>query len=645
MSQPMPDTPSNTEEGKKSVSVPEIKEKFGKAERSTLVPRRDYWLNQSFLDGNQWLYYDNTTNRLSQVPRDPRRPRVTINRIADSMRILMAKTLQRSLRFEGRPTAADDVSIQGAKLGEQIIMAYVADQMWDEKNEELVQKAFAGGTSALAVDWCPDGQSPDSPAGEGYAEVTPLSIAEIYCEPGSKNLHTARWWIKAQALPTAEVQAKYKMKNRPESDGNSAVVSYGPNFKVLDNGQQMDTDLTIVYTYYERPNFLRPEGAIAVVVGDAFVWGPSPWPFKFRDCLNIVPLMDNGSTGRWWGRSSITDAREPQVNLNYTHSVLNEHLKKVGYAKPILPASQAQLSESWDDDPGHPLITLPHEEKPSYMMPPQIPAWITNLIQTYETAIDDALNVHAISRGTPTGGVESGYGLELLAENDSTPVGLMIKNLTRCWSTVGGLVLQLLEQNVVTTHKTTIPMAGGAAHSIQWTGESLHGQTRVTVPLDSLMPRSRSQMLQFAKESVSMGMVPPGNFAMFAKLADLPDLDNLMSVVDSDTSAAQWTLGKLAEGEMLMPQTFVDPKKYISVINSFRKTPTYYYMDENDKAVIDAFVQSCETLAAENAGMQVARDMMHPALGAIPTADGANVQDPSALGKLMPPPVASPPTV
>jgi hypothetical protein len=43
-----------------------------------------------------------------------------------------------------------------------------------------------------------------------------------------------------------------------------------------------------VLTYYERPCKARPDGAIVTVVNDKIVDGPHPWPFPFKDRLNMV---------------------------------------------------------------------------------------------------------------------------------------------------------------------------------------------------------------------------------------------------------------------------------------------------------------------------------------------------------------------
>ena len=66
----------------------------------------------------------------------------------------MAKAMQRKLVFEVLPSASDDASIRGARLGENILRPAPGHD-WEVLRERHLQATWKGGTAAICVDWDP----------------------------------------------------------------------------------------------------------------------------------------------------------------------------------------------------------------------------------------------------------------------------------------------------------------------------------------------------------------------------------------------------------------------------------------------------------------------------------------------------------
>jgi hypothetical protein len=336
----------------------------------------------------------------------------------------------------------------------------------------------------------------------------------------------------------------------------------------------------------------------------------------------------------WYGDSTLTSARPVQVALNASWSSIIEHMKLAGNARLVVPYSAMDVIQSMTDTPGEILPYPDGTVPPQWQVPPQMPAWWIDQPRRLEQELDDLLGVHDVSRGDAPPNIESGYGLSILSESDLTPTTRLVKDTAIAWSKVAQMVLQLLATNVRTPRQSIVRIPGQPPETIQWTGRDLAGQYRAVVPMDAIVPRSRAQMQAFADKAVQMGLVK--TVAQYAKLAEMPRQSDIIETVTPDVAKARRENHLLAQGNAVAPETFDDHAVHISEHNDFRKSARYMFMDPKLREIVDMHVQAHETLAAEEAGKQVARQTLSPALAAVPTASGSVTTGASAQA---PPPV------
>lgn len=587
--------------------------------------RRNYWITDLFLRGLQWVAFQPATGQI--IPLFPQgiaddRARPVVNRMLSSMETIMGRALQRELVFNVIPNAADDDSIQGAKIAESAIRDLQSRQNWERLKEEFARSLKKGGTAAICVDWDPDGgEMIDNGLSTGDVSLNALSITEFVVEPGSRNAETARWWIKAQILPPKVVQAKYNLPYVPKlAIGTSP---YSPRLTSQGMGVGAIPEGTLVYTLYERPNPIHPQGQVATVVDDEFVFGPKPWPFPFKDRLNLAVGRDVPQEGRWYGDTPFSQAMPLQTALNFAWAMVIEHNAAIGNARMVLPQSQMNVIEQLSDNPEFPLIVATGEPMPQYLNPPPLPQGAVQQIEMLEKELDDLLGIHDISRGQADNAVQSGYGLSLLMDQDNTPVGKLIKSLAGAFERSATMVLEIYAQNSHTQRKSVVYVPGQPATTVKWTGKNLAGQTKVTVPVDLMLPKNRAASQQFAETAVKMGMIQPGNFAQFARIADLPDRSDLMWAVAGQTAKAQWNAHLLAEGVPCEVEDWFDPEEHIAVINNFRLSPKYDSLPDHNKQLLELYVQACKNLKAQHVADAERYATMHPALGSIAGPGGA----------------------
>ena len=606
-----------------------VVEQFEKARKTVRGEIQDYWLNSAFLEGHQWVYFNTQSNRIDTYAGDPERVQAVMNRIWPAQRTTISKLTQRALTFEVMPSAPDDATMRGASTAEAILHDVHVRHRWESLRTRNALSTWLGGTAAICVDWDPSlGNQVDQDKFEGDTVETPLAISEFVVEPGSRDPVTARWWIKSQTLPPAQVKATYKMDKEPPADAFSAEVAGTERLQKSRNESQRP-DLTRVLTYYERPNGSSPKGSVAVVVDGKYVFGPKPWPFPFKDRLNLAITYETPRDQEWSGVTVVTAARPVQVLLNLAESNVAEHMKNAGNARMGVPQSTMDLMDTFSDLPGEMFPFPDGSNLPAWIAPPPMPNWWAEWPAKLREELDDLLGVHDISRGAAPANIESGYGLSILAEHDSTPVGRMIKSQAEAWSQVATMVLELYSSMVKETRKAMIRVPGDVPEVVPWSGKELHGQTTAVVPEDAIVPRSRAGLQAMAEKMVQMGLIQ--DVETFAALSELPDQKEMLARSRPDAAKARRENSMLALGRPQVPADFDEHEVHIAEHNVFRKSTKYERLEPDARVMVDEHIQAHSTMAAELAGRSRQAAAVDPMLAASPQADARPTLDPEQL--------------
>lgn len=595
----------------------------------------DYWLNHAFLLGDQWIWYNQRAKRLEELPRDPERVMATVNRLWPTSRSIMAKTMQRELVFEVTPTAADDSTLQAARLAESILEAKRLGSNWEMLREKFGWMTWKGGTAALAVDWDPNAHSPvllesgeELPMGDTVE--TPLSLAEFVVEPGVRDPELARWWIKAQVLPPQVVKGAFKLDAVPAPDASAGLTPFQSKLlTAATTNSDQKTDLTLVLTYYERPNPEHEKGYVCVVVEGKVVDGPHDWPFPFEDRLNFVVGRETPDETHWAGRTVVTQARPIQVALNASWSAIIEHMKLAGNARLATPMSGLDLIDQFTDLPAEIAPYADGSVPPAWIAPPPMPGWWVQQPEMLAAELDDILGYHDVSRGQAPVNLESGYALSVLAENDATPTVRLVKEVANSFARMASMVLKLYEHMVDDTRNAVVAEPGLPPDTIPWSGKDLLGQHTVTIPLDAVLPRSRAGMMAVAEKMVQMQLITSAE--QFTKMAELPGHRDLVQALAPDVARARRENHVMAMGRPAIPERWDEHKTHVTEHNVFRKSPRYEGLDDEAKQIIEEHVQAHENFSAEEMARQMAKVAVDPALATTADAGGAPTLDPSQL--------------
>jgi len=623
-----------------------IREKWDNSLRSTRTEREQAAVNAMFLRNKHWIYWNRASGRLEELPREPTRVRATVPRVGPDSRRIIAKLMRRALVFDVIPTSPDDAAIQAARIAEAALVQAQRKQSWEVLRLEHAQLVWEAGIAGLCVEWdqrvgAPIGMDAQGrPVGTGDCRLSTVSIHEIACEPGTRDLERAQWWIKGIAMPPAEVKELYGLAKEPKADARAIDTVW----RVTDGETWRNVPLSMVLTYYERPSLTGRPGGVLTVVDGEFVDG-GMWPFPWNDRLNISIGRVEPIHGRWYGHTPVSDAVGVQALLNASWSSIVEHLKLAGNARCWVPTGAIEDMEDLTDTPGEFIEYNPiNGQKPNWDAPPAMPDWWIRQPEMLGAAMDDILGVHDVSRGESPSGIESGIALSILSENDDTPVGALAKTLGECWGRAASMVLKLYEANVQETRASTI-YVNEIPEAVQWSGGDLGGQTEATVPLDAVLPRSRAAQAAYAMQLYDRGIIKTPY--ELAKVADLPDQDDLLSGIDPDTARAQRENRWLAIGTPRTVDIIDDHQNHLKVHRDFQRSDRWDYLDPQTQMLMRKHCEAHEMYAAGAAAEQVQAlgvsplAAMLPSTGTkpLPTQDLAGAQ---AAGLMVPRTATSP---
>ncbi len=518
------------------------------------------------------------------------------------------------------------------------------EQDWESLREDAAWAAWKGGVSAISLTWDTSKGTQlgvtDSGQPFGIGDVTPRvhSVVDFAIQPGVRNAERAAWWIDVIALPPETVQDHYDLETLPAADASAGMSPfqrslYETNAVGENRSGAPGINLTVVLIYYERPSRKNPKGKVCHVVASEIV-REGPWPFPFKDRLNLVIMKESRVDNKWWGTTVLSSGRSVQNGINQSWSSIIEHVKQAGNARLYVPESTYERMKLSTDSPE--MIPWPDGmNPPQWTQPAQLSQWIIDQPERLKAELADILGAHDVSRGEAPNNIQSVLGLSILVEQDSTPIGRMVRETAQCWGRFATMVLQVYEKKATEKRTAVIKQDGYPPETVEWSGKDLQGQTTAIVDPEDIMPRSKAEMLQFAQTAAQMGLLQdPAALSRFLRMAEIPDSRDIMENLAPDVAKAR------RENAMMFSARIPDPLSmdiddhniHIPEHHTAMKSPRWDLLSDKEQSIFRAHVQAHATLSAEQLGKQVAKAELNPVLASAADATGAPVLPVSATG-------------
>jgi hypothetical protein len=179
------------------------------------------------------------------------------------------------------------------------------------------------------------------------------------------------------------------------------------------------------------------------------------------------------------------------------------------------------------------------------------------------------------------------------------------------------MVLKLYHANVKETRKATVRGEDGVPTAIQWSAETLAGQTTAVVPLDAVIPRSRAAQAAYALQLHDRGIIT--NPTSLAKIADLPDQASLLEGIDPDSARARRENSWLGNGKARTVETIDDHVNHINIHRDYVRSDRYENLSPEVQQLVREHITAHEMYAAEQAAAQAQAAGISPIAAALPT--------------------------
>lgn len=450
------------------------------------------------------------------------------------------------------------------------------------------------------------------------AVIEPYRIA---LDPLAVDLHTARWimeysiqpldWVretyqkdlpgynpaafeelKPEKALSGDMQRFYALRNSSGTKAASQATSAG-------GGDEMIENSVVLKEYYERPCQKYPKGRLIVVAnGETLYAGDSPYegpelgdwhPYSdFR--WEIVP-------GRYWGKSPLDVAVEPQKQVNSIDAVIALTRKTTAIPQKLIPLDSGIKKGEWTGRPGLELFFRSTGGAPSTIPPAGVDPQVWQERQQKVEDIKQLTGAIDILKGDRPPGVTAASALEMLFE---VGTGKLRPALER-WKLFIESSQKKQLRLVARMYKEPRPEFIRALHAKNkevpkdiinnFIGADLHDNLNIKIEAGSNVPKLQSAekaMLVQLAQIGTLNLEDPKNKLEFNKRMGVIGFDN---EVGPDVRRAEWEnslLDSTTSQPDKKPVVFADEEHLIHKEIHLRRMKEPSFLDQPQE-VIDAY--------------------------------------------------------
>jgi hypothetical protein len=430
-----------------------LENKFTKAANARKPLDTDWVLDAAFFSGHQYTEYNVDTGRFQTIPRSERRPkqvRCVDNRVYSLVMDTWAMAKGHDPAVEVVPTNVDSTEIAKSRVAQAYAdhIAFPTQADWKAERDAALFWTCLCGPGWLKVTYN---------KALGRPDIEACSPLEVYLQPGVKNYRRANWIIHTMSMDPEDVYNAYGVE-LPASDVDSQDALKTQILREL--GMVTGNPTVTVKELWELPSRRHPKGRFITWTRNRIIQNLD-FPYDHK-MLPFAQIGHSPVPGTAHYSSGTKIARPLNMELNSYHNQKLDHRKRYSDAKWFVDSTM-DLNEDPDDSGGQ---VLKGDTRGGLLPPPvQIPGvpWVESGDGEWiEGAMDNAVGVHAASRGEAPGRVDSAQGIESLQEGDHGRLSEVEGTLITATARVFGMVLSLAQQYV--TEEVMVPLysANGA---------------------------------------------------------------------------------------------------------------------------------------------------------------------------------------
>lgn len=549
--------------------IAELEGKFTRAANARKPLDTDWVLDAAFFSGHQYTEYNTDTGRFQTIPRSERRPkqvRCVDNRVYSLVMDTWTMAKANDPAVEVVPTNVDSSEIAKARVAQAYAdhIAFPSQADWKAERDAALFWTCLCGPGWIKTTYSKSLGRPD---------IEACSPLEVYLQPGVKNYRRANWIIHTMSMDPEDVYNAYGVE-LPASDVDSQDALKTQILREL--GMVTGNPTVTVKELWELPSRRHPKGRFITWTRERVLQNLA-FPYDHR-MLPFAQIGHSPVPGTAHYSSGTKIARPLNMELNSYHNQKLDHRKRYSDGKWFVDSTM-DLNEDPDDSGGQ---ILKGDTRGGLLSAPvQIPGmpWVESGDGEWiEGAMDNAIGVHAASRGEAPGRVDSASGIASLQEGDRGRLSEVEGTLITATARTFGMVLSLGQQYV--SEEVLVPLysTNGAQFVHAFKTSQFPKNPIVKVTMGSGLPKNKAARRQEIIAMYSAGLFgpagDPGANAKALSLLDFPAEANI-SGLELEEMVARNENMLMLQGIPVTPKPWQNHELHERIHNECRNTAEY----------------------------------------------------------------------
>jgi len=496
-----------------------------------------WWENLAVYMGDFWVEWDIHKRRLYEpVKRPDHRVRVPINLAQPAVRTELAKLMKNRPIMDVLARSSDQSDLNSAKVGDKLLNNYAEREFHMSRvRRRALTWVLTCGLGGILVDWdetklgqidvlVDDGGNPifDPRAIEQYKQqldqqgrkpnyqqipngeiiVKEVSPFEILFDFSVNFIDDAWWCIYSTVFDVEEVYRRWGVVVNPDTNALPGIIEqrlmgrFDLTGKLATRPTHVQR-LAIIHQMWIKPGHPKfPDGLCLVFNKDTILKKTANEYTHGR--LPIYLMGHVPFPISQWPMSILTGLKGPVLELSKTESQMLENRNLMANPPWLIP-KQLRVTKEIQNKPGMRIEYnfMPNVPKPEPVQMPEMPKYVSDLIQILKDHILEISGQGETSQGKVPPGARSGVAIAYLQEEDDTRIGVTVQEFEEMCENVAYAMLCLMADKYTTPRTVAIYKNHSDIEIIDFQGSMLAGAASVVVQAGSALPRSKAAKQQY----------------------------------------------------------------------------------------------------------------------------------------------------
>lgn len=559
-----------------------LAEKRRELDNLRAADNRDWALNREFYKGNQWVFWNRSSNQVETLGVDdgdkPRyKVRLTSNQIMPGVQELVAQMTKTRPVIRAVPDSGADRDIKAAQMAERLYEYWWAEFGLGAKLKSALTHAqlsqgywlitwdpLAGRGMRFMLNPETGGVITDEQVADAFREelrqlgvptetfektvylgdirVQVLSGEQVWLDASAQNFEDCRYAICKYPMDVDEIEARWGKRVPPDATVGETrpPLLYTPSTERPKNVRN-------VFILYHRPSPSLPKGKYVVWVEEPYeILHSEDWNFPFQE-LPLVKFPGIERPGSVYDEARTTHGRPLQKEFNNTISRIAMHKNLT--MRPQMIAPVGSLRQRLTDEPGAVFEYAPIQGlTPEWRPIPNLPAYLQWYLEFIQARLDRLYNRIPTERNALPPRTDSGQLVELVQEAVADQISPEIHRMEDALARAGDLMVRFAQKYYIEPRLLKIKGPGGSVQVQKFLNADLDGGFSFTPEAGSGLPRSRAGQVAQIREMVEMGLLPPEEAILYLPVAGLKGIQARMQ---ADEEFAHRKIEKIIKGEPL----------------------------------------------------------------------------------------------